>query len=94
VVSFTPLPLYSQGKAPDTHLIGGWVGPRAGLDVLVRRKIPSPCWDWNPPIIRPVAQRCTAELSRLLVPTLSNMNPVHNFPSYFSKMTITTIIIH
>jgi hypothetical protein len=26
---------------PGTHWIGGWVGPRAGLDVVVKRKIPS-----------------------------------------------------
>jgi hypothetical protein len=22
--------------------------PRAGLDAVVKRKIPSPCWDFNP----------------------------------------------
>jgi hypothetical protein len=32
VVSFTLRPLYPQGKVPDTHWIGGWVDPRAGLD--------------------------------------------------------------
>jgi len=32
----------SQGKSPGTHCIGAWVGPRAGLDAVVRRKIPSP----------------------------------------------------
>jgi len=37
------------GKQPVTHLIGGWVGPRASLDTaVVKRKIPSPCWDLNP----------------------------------------------
>jgi hypothetical protein len=30
------------GKEPDTHRIGGWVGPRAILDAVVKRKIPSP----------------------------------------------------
>jgi len=34
--------------ALGTHWIGGWVGPKAGLDAVVRRKIPSPCWDSNP----------------------------------------------
>jgi len=33
---FTP-----RERAPGTHWIGGWVGPRAGLDTLMRRKIPS-----------------------------------------------------
>jgi len=29
-------------RAPGTHWIGGWVGPRAFLDAVVKRKIPSP----------------------------------------------------
>jgi hypothetical protein len=35
----------------------GWVGPRAGLDAVVKSKSPIPCRDSNPPIIQPVAQR-------------------------------------
>jgi hypothetical protein len=31
-VSITPRPLYSQER-PGTHCTGGWVGPRADLDV-------------------------------------------------------------
>jgi hypothetical protein len=31
VVNATPRPLYPQER-PGTHCIGGWVGPRAGLD--------------------------------------------------------------
>jgi hypothetical protein len=33
---FTP-----RERAPGTHWIGDWVGPRASLDALVKRKIPS-----------------------------------------------------
>jgi hypothetical protein len=40
---FTP-----RERTPDTHWIGGWVGPRAGLDAVVKRKIPSPCRDSKP----------------------------------------------
>jgi hypothetical protein len=29
-------------RAPGTHWIGGWVGSRASLDTVVKRKIPSP----------------------------------------------------
>jgi hypothetical protein len=43
------------------------MGPRAGLDAVVKRKIPSHCQDSNTPIIQPVAQRYTTELSRLVV---------------------------
>jgi hypothetical protein len=34
---FTP-----RERAPGTHWIGGWVGPRAGLDAVLRN-IPYPC---------------------------------------------------
>jgi hypothetical protein len=40
VVSYTLLPLYPRERAPDTRWIGGWVGPRAVLDAVVKRKIP------------------------------------------------------
>jgi len=33
---FTP-----RERAPGTHWIGGWVGPRMVVDVVVKRKIPS-----------------------------------------------------
>jgi hypothetical protein len=50
-----------QGKSPSTHWIGGWVGPTAVLDAVVKRKIPSTCRESNPrtPIVQPVAQRYT-----------------------------------
>jgi hypothetical protein len=56
-----PRPLYPQGEAPGTYWIGGWVGPRAVLDAVVKRKIPSPHRESNPrtPIVQPVAQRYT-----------------------------------
>jgi hypothetical protein len=38
VVSFTPLPLYPEERTPGTHWIGGWVGPRAGLDDMEKGK--------------------------------------------------------
>jgi hypothetical protein len=53
---FTP-----RERAPGTHWIGGWVVPRAVLDAMLKRKIPSPRRESNPrtPIIQPVAQRYT-----------------------------------
>jgi hypothetical protein len=32
-----------QERVLGTHWIGDWVAPRAGLDVLVKRKMPCPC---------------------------------------------------
>jgi hypothetical protein len=53
---FTP-----KERAPGTHWIGGWVGPRAVLDAVVKRKRPSPRRESNPrtPIVQCVAQRYT-----------------------------------
>jgi hypothetical protein len=53
---FTP-----RERAPGTHWIGGWVGPRAVLDAVVKRKIPTSHWESNPrtSIVQPVAQHYT-----------------------------------
>jgi hypothetical protein len=44
------------GKRPGTHCIGGWVGPRAGLDRCGKFR-PPPGFD--PPTVQPVASRYT-----------------------------------
>jgi hypothetical protein len=53
---FTP-----RERAPGTHWIGGWVGPRAVLDAVVERKIPSSLRVSNPrtSIVQPVTQSYT-----------------------------------
>jgi hypothetical protein len=53
---FTP-----RERAPATHYIGSWVGPRTVLDAIVKRRILSPRRGSNPrtPIVQPVAQRYT-----------------------------------
>jgi hypothetical protein len=43
-----PAALPPKERDPRTHWIAGWVGPRAGLDAVVKRKLPSPCQDSNP----------------------------------------------
>jgi hypothetical protein len=43
------------------------VGPRAGLDEAVKRKTSQPLPGLEPPIIQPVAQSYTADVSRLKV---------------------------
>jgi len=42
-----PAALSPEKEPPGTHWIGGGVDPRAILDMVVKRKIPSPCWDFN-----------------------------------------------
>jgi hypothetical protein len=53
---FTP-----RERAPGTHWIGSWLGPRAVLDAVVKRKIPSLRRESNPttPIVQPVVSRYT-----------------------------------
>jgi hypothetical protein len=49
---FTP-----KERAPGTHWIGGWVGPGAVIDAVVKRKIPCSRRKSNPrtSIVQPVA---------------------------------------
>jgi hypothetical protein len=53
--------LTSKKRALNIHWLGGWVGPRAILDAMVKRKITSPRRKSNPrtPIVQPVAERYT-----------------------------------
>jgi hypothetical protein len=48
-------------RDPGTHWIGGWVGPRAVLDAVVKKKIPGPRRESNPTtlLVQPVVQRYT-----------------------------------
>jgi hypothetical protein len=48
VVSFMPWLLYPQWQGPWYLWIGGCMGPRASLNVVVKRKILSLCWDRTP----------------------------------------------
>jgi hypothetical protein len=85
---FTP-----RETAPGTHWIGGWVCPRAVLDTVVKRKIPSPrresnprtsivhpCLLWNPEVLRRVHK------SLPLVPILSQLHQIYTFPPYLPKI--------
>ena len=45
--NFTSQSLYLSGEEPGTHCVGGWTGPRAGLDVLKKRKDLVFCLDLN-----------------------------------------------
>jgi hypothetical protein len=47
------------GKNPGMHCIGGWVGPRAGLDGCEKSRPPFPPPGFYPRSIQPVACRYT-----------------------------------
>jgi hypothetical protein len=56
-----PTALAPRKETPGTDWIGSWVGSRADLDTVSKRKIPSPRRDSNPdhPIVQPVVSRYT-----------------------------------
>jgi hypothetical protein len=56
-------------RAPDTHWIGGWVGPRAVLDTVVTRKIANPRRESNQPARRPALYRLSYHGSELMFVT-------------------------
>jgi hypothetical protein len=61
---YAPAALPPRERVPGTHWIGGRVDPRSGLDAAVmKRKFPSSSRESNLPMIHPVAQRYTTELS-------------------------------
>jgi hypothetical protein len=63
VVSFTPRHLYSRReRAPGTHWVGSWVGPRAGLDDVEKNLFPLP--GIEPRSSRPQPITIPTELSR------------------------------
>jgi len=43
-----PCHFTTRKREPVTRWIGGCVDPTAGLDAVLKRKIPSPCRDSNP----------------------------------------------
>jgi hypothetical protein len=51
----------SRERTAGTQFIGGWVSPRASLNKVVKRKIPSPRRESNPDhsLVHPVASRYT-----------------------------------
>jgi hypothetical protein len=82
VVSCTPRPLYPKEIASGTHWIRGWVGSGG-------EKNSQPPGS-EPPIIQPVAQRYTNELSRLQI----NGGNCLKGPSVYIPYTIYYIYIY
>jgi len=48
-----------QGKSPITHLIGGWVGHRASLDILENRQFSCTCQETNHDCLVPTSSLVT-----------------------------------
>jgi hypothetical protein len=65
VVSFTPRLLYPQGNSPRYPLDRRLGGPQSRSGRGGEEKNSQPLPGLEPPIIQPVAQRYTTELSRL-----------------------------
>jgi hypothetical protein len=55
VFSFTPRSLYPREEIPDTHWLGGRVGPKAGKEAVEKRKISFALTGNLTPAFRPVS---------------------------------------
>jgi hypothetical protein len=66
---------------PDTNRIGGWVGPRTGLNRATNRKIPGPRRESNPD--RPDRSVRSQSLYRLSYPSSFTEAPYNEFKSKF-----------
>jgi hypothetical protein len=64
VVSFTPWPLYTQGKSPWYTLDRRFVGHNSQSGRGGKEKKSQPLSGLDPPIIQPVVQRYTTKLHR------------------------------
>jgi len=56
VVSVAPRPHFTPGERPATHCTGGWVGPRAGLDMCGKSRPPT---GFDLRTVQPVTSRYT-----------------------------------
>jgi hypothetical protein len=77
-------------KNPGTHWGGDCVSLRAILDVVVKRKIPSPHWKSNlrTPIVQPIAQRYT-DWTVMAVPVYGTISKTRTYSArhYFAKVS-------
>jgi hypothetical protein len=80
VVSFTPRPLYHQGKNPWYLLDRRLGGPQSRSGRGGEEKISQPLPGLEPPIIQPLAQRYTTELSRLTTNYYNSCDILASFP--------------
>jgi hypothetical protein len=80
---FTP-----RERAPGTHWIGGCAGPRASLDTMVKRNVPSPHRESNPrtPTIQTIAQHYTNWAIMILISILEASNNLKLFRTYLQSL--------
>jgi hypothetical protein len=69
--SHAPVALYLREKDPGTHWIGSWVGLRAGLDIVARRKSFASAEN-RTPVFQSLSDSILTELPQLLSYMLMN----------------------
>jgi hypothetical protein len=92
VVSVTPRPRFTPGeRSPGTHWIGGWVDPRAALDVGAKRKVLCPCRGSNldHPIVQPVVRHYTAWATAAHT---NKYNKISSMGTIVSQVIIATMV--
>jgi hypothetical protein len=88
-----PRPLYPEVLCPSTHWLGGWVGPRCGVDNAERIK-PCPYRDSksDPSAVQPETGICFKVLTRTTKdPTYSHCPETNNILSLPVRTLVTEI---
>jgi len=76
--------LNATALPPNTHCIGGWVGPRAGLDIVEKRKFLGPAETRTPDCPSRSLVTILTKLSWLLVYTLIRETNIEHLECIFS----------
>jgi hypothetical protein len=96
VISFIPRPLYPQGKSPWYPLVGGWVGLRAVLKAVVKRKIPNLAGNRTTAKIITLYYHLTTQLiswSKALLEKIIVTQLVKKFTSFYGTGKFITVFI-
>jgi hypothetical protein len=72
-------------RAPGTHSVGGWVGPRAGVDDVEKRKLFYRDSNSDPSVVQPVAS-CYTDSAMLVPSILTLVKENHSMRSYSKKV--------
>jgi hypothetical protein len=79
VVSFMPRLLHLGANSAMYYWTGSWVGPRASLDVVVKRRISCSCWESNPNILAAQATACHYNNQTIIAPDYYQYIPYNMF---------------
>jgi hypothetical protein len=88
--------LYPRGSTLCTHWIGGWEGPRAGLDIEGRENILCHCRGSNPdrPVVQSIVTHYTDSSLFYLCPVLYSFPSLHFYSNYWQCQNQTPALLY